>query len=147
MAYEGGIGGTIKALWSPDLTTRYGAESAARRASKIFYFLGGLFLLSFSVGAHYSEIIPRILAGDGYLLFFAILAVIMLCAAVLLPRGRGWQVGAVAAFLVGIAVVGSGNFIIWAIGLPFVAASVGGIRGGRALAADNFSDDLYETFA
>lgn len=41
MAYQGGIGGTFKNLWSPDLTTRAGALSGTQTASNVLFIIGG----------------------------------------------------------------------------------------------------------
>jgi hypothetical protein len=146
MAYEGGVGGTFKNLWSPDLTTRYGAASASRTASKIFLGIGLFYLLLFAGSAHYSELLARLLAGDAELLLFGSIAALMLSSGLLLRRGRGWPIATVAAILFGLAIIG-GGLIMWAIGAPFLAATIGGIRGAKALSKGQFSDDLYETFA
>jgi hypothetical protein len=144
MAYQGGIGGTIKGLFAPDLTTRYGAESASRFGAKIFIFMGGLFALG--VIFEPIQVASRLAAGDLDDLPVLLMTLLFLLAGGLVWHGRGWKVAALATFFFVMIVLG-GGLVMWAIGTPFVAAAIGATRAARACAKGEFDDDVLDIFA
>lgn len=147
MAYEGGVGGTFKNLWSPDLTTRAGALNAAQTASTALFVVAGLraFVLWISVGTHITSLIAQ--ANPIILLAIAEI-ILMLVAAAMLRQGRGVILAVIATLLYFLGVLLNGTIFSWIVGAVILGAMVGGVRGALALRrGKGFSDDVYDTFA
>jgi hypothetical protein len=148
MAYQGGIGGTFKNLWSPDLTTRAGALSGTQTASTVFFFIGGLRTLLLLLAFGPTLILQSIADGNMVIIIAVAVIVNMLFAAYLLRQGRGVIPAIIATILYFFDLLLGGNLLSWAIGALLLAAMIGGIRGAFALRrGTGFSDDTYETFA
>ncbi|WP_447765373.1 hypothetical protein [Sphingopyxis panaciterrae] len=148
MAYQGGIGGTFKNLWSPDLTTHAGALSAAQTASTALTIVATLSTLAlwFSVGT--DNLVRLIGEANPIVLITVAQIVLMLIAAALLRRGRGIIIGILATLLYLFGTILNGTPTSWIIGAVLLGAMVGGVRGAIALkSGKGFSDDVYETFA
>lgn len=146
MAYEGGIGGTFKTLWSPDLTTRAGALSAAQSASTALFVIavGRAFLLWVSTGTALTGLIAQ---GHPVILLALAEIGLMLAAAVMLRKGRGVILAVVATLLYFLGLLVSGTILGWVVGAVMLGAMVGGVRGALALRrGKGFTDDVYETF-
>ncbi|WP_257545675.1 hypothetical protein [Sphingopyxis sp. DBS4] len=148
MAYEGGVGGTFKNLWSPDLTTRAGALSAAQTASTALTIVAVLSSLGlwFSVG---TDNLMRLIGQANPVILIAVAQIIlMFVAAALLRRGRGIVVGILATLLYFLGTILNGTPTSWVVGAVLLGAMVGGVRGALALRrGKGFSDDVYDTFA
>jgi hypothetical protein len=148
MAYQGGIGGTFKNLWSPDLTTRAGALSAAQTASTALTIVATLSVLRlwFSVG---TDNLVRLIGDANPIILIAVAhIVLMFVAAALLRQGRGIIVGILATLLYFLSTILNGTPTSWIVGAVLLGAMVGGVRGAIALKrGEGFSDDVYETFA
>jgi hypothetical protein len=148
MAYQGGVGGTFKNLWAPDLTTRAGALSAAQTASTALTIVAALSLLRlwFSVGT--DNLIRLVGEADPFILVAIAQAALMFVAAALLRKGQGIIVGILATLLYFVGTILNGTPTSWIVGAVLLGAMVGGIRGVVALKrGTGFSDDAYETFA
>lgn len=148
MAYRGGIGGTFKNLWSPDLTTRAGALSGTQTASTVLFFIGGLRLVLLLLAWGPTLILRSILEGNAAVIITVAVIANMLLAAYLLRRGRGAIPAIIATILYFFDLLLGGNLFAWVIGALLLAAMIGGVRGALARRrGTGFSDDTYETFA
>lgn len=148
MAYQGGVGGTFKNLWSPDLTTRAGALSGTQTASTVLFLIGGLRTAILLVALGPTQIAQAIAAGNVFIIIAVAIIANMLLAAFLLRRGRGAIPAIIAAVLYFFDLLLGGNILSWVIGALLLAAMIGGVRGALALRrGTGFSDDTYETFA
>lgn len=146
MAYEGGIGGTFKSLWSPDLTTRAGALNAAQTASTALFIVaaGRALLLWLSVGTALTGLIAQ---GNPIILIALAEIVLMLAAAAMLRQGRGIILAILATLLYFLGLLVNGTIVGWVVGAVILGAMVGGVRGVQALRrGKGFSDDVYDTF-
>lgn len=147
MAYEGG---GLARIWSPDLTTRAGAEAAMDSAKFCFLIVAG-----------FRAIVYGVAAFAGGLAAIEVGAVAPLVAAVILidvivPLAAAWRLHlykgafmvpiATALYVLGIlAALNIGGLIVGAI---FTGVFVGGIRGAWALRrGTGFEDDHYATFS
>ncbi|MEM8697454.1 MAG: hypothetical protein AAGE05_15645 [Pseudomonadota bacterium] len=147
MAYQGGIGGTFKNLWSPDLTTRDGALSGTLTASNVLFFVGGLRTLVLVLVIGPAALWQSIAEGNLGVILAVVEIAIMLLAAFLLRRGKGVIPAIIATILYFLGLVASGNILSWIIGILLLAAMIGGVRGALALRRGTFSEDVSETFA
>jgi hypothetical protein len=148
MAYQGGIGGTFKNLWSPDLTTRAGALSGTQTASTVLFLIGGLRTAMLLLALGPTLIVQAALEGNAVVIITVAIIANMLLAAFLLRRGRGAIPAIIATILYFFDLLISGNILSWVIGALLLAAMIGGVRGALALRrGTGFSDDTYETFA
>ncbi|ENY82132.1 MULTISPECIES: hypothetical protein [Sphingopyxis] len=148
MAYEGGIGSTFKKLWSPELTTRAGALSAAQTASTALNIVATLSALRlwFTFG---TDPLVRLIGASNPVVLIAIAQILlMFVAAALLRQGRGIIPGILATLLYFVGAILWSTPTSWIVGAVLLGAMVGGIRGAIALKrGKGFSDDVYETFA
>lgn len=148
MAYQGGVGGTFKNLWSPDLTTRAGALSGAQTASNVLFIIGGLRTALLLVALGPTLILQAIIEGNVVVIITVAIIANMLLAAILLRKGRGAIPAIIATILYFFDLLLGGNILSWVIGALLLAAMIGGVRGSLALRrGTGFSDDTYETFA
>ncbi len=148
MAYQGGIGGTFKNLWSPDLTTRAGALSGTQTASTVLFIIGGLRAALLLLAFGPTQIAQAIVEGNVIVIITLAIVANMLLAAFLLRRGRGAIPAIIATILYFFDLLLGGNILSWVIGALLLAAMIGGVRGALALRrGTGFSDDTYETFA
>lgn len=148
MAYQGGIGGTFKNLWSPDLTTRAGALSGTQTASTVLFIIGGLRTAMLLLALGPTLIVQAVLEGNVVVIITVAIVANMLLAAILLRGGRGAIPAIIATILYFFDLLIGGNILSWVIGALLLAAMIGGVRGALALRrGTGFSDDTYETFA
>jgi hypothetical protein len=148
MAYQGGIGGTFKNLWSPDLTTRAGALSGTQTASTVLFIIGGLRTAMLLLALGPTLIVQAVLEGNIVVIITVAIVANMLLAAILLRGGRGAIPAIIATVLYFFDLLIGGNILSWVIGALLLAAMIGGVRGALALRrGTGFSDDTYETFA
>ncbi|PQM28724.1 hypothetical protein CVO77_09850 [Sphingopyxis lindanitolerans] len=148
MAYEGGIGGTFKTLWSPDLTTRAGALNAAQTASTALFIVAALSALRLWLSVGTDNLIRLVGEGELGTLITVGLVVVMLAAGMLLRRGRGLIVGTLAMLLYLVFALLNGSPTSWIVGAVLLGAMVGGLRGALALQRGvGFSDDTHDVFA
>lgn len=148
MAYQGGIGGTFKNLWSPDLTTRAGAQSAMDSASTVFSIVAGFRAVGVFLTAGVGPYLAAIAEGNVIALMIAGEIALMIVAAVMLRRGRGLIFAVIGAILYFLGLLANGNILSWVIGALLLGAMVGGIRGARAMSRNTgFDDELVDTFS
>ena len=148
MAYQGGIGGTFKNLWSPDLTTRAGALSGTQTASNVLFIIGGLRTVLLLIAFGPALILQAVMEGNVVVIITVAIIANMFLAAILLRSGRGAIPAIIATILYFFDLLLGGNILSWVIGVLLLAAMIGGVRGALALRrGTGFSDDTYETFA
>lgn len=146
MAYQGGVGGTFKNLWSPDLSTRDGALSGTQTASTVLFIIGGLRAVILLLAFGPVLILQSFAEGNVLIILSVIEVVILLIAAFLLRQGKGAIMAIIATVLYFLGMIFTVNIISLAIGILLLAALIGGVRGALALRRGQFSDDVSETF-
>lgn len=148
MAYQGGIGGTFKGLWSPDLTTRAGAMAACESAAFALFVVGGIKVLQLVFLPGLSVLFR--LAADGHPAALTLIATIALLflAAWRLKQGKGLILCIMMAIVYAVQLILFGTLPAWVLGALVLAACIGGIRGANALRRSaGFDDDVRDIFA
>jgi len=150
MAYEGG---GLLSIWTPDLSTRPGAEAAMDSAKFGFLIVAAFRIVVYGIAAYAGGLftgaavpsgLPTWLVGGMLLLDIAI----PLFAAWRLHvyRGAFFVPFATLLYVLGILMAPSIGAIV--IGAIFTAVFVGGIRGAWALRrGTGFQDDHYTAFS
>lgn len=144
-------------FWKVDLTTRDGAEGAARLGSLVSFIAAGLTILGalliyLGVGLPFGG---RTLHADNSAALVSILAGVAVEFAIFLITGfrlrahKGLVWGGLASLLIAIELVGKvlsvSIFGILINGVMLIAL-VNGVRGAWALRRDGFADDLGDVF-
>lgn len=149
MAYESG--GLLK-FFSPDLSTRPGAQSAMDSAKFCFLLVAGFRIVLYGIALGGGAVVLGMNAPSA--LTAAVIAA--LAVDIALPLFAAWRLHvyqgafvvpvATALYVIGILLAPSPAGIV--IGALFTAVFVGGIRAAWALRRNTgFEDDYYATFS
>ena len=137
------------ALWDADLTTRLGAQTAARTGAIAAFVFAGLGLLGAVLAAAFAMRTNPPLA-IGTIIGGLLEALVGVVAGFRLRSGKGMVWGGVTAALATLELIGKvvslqfGGLLIGGVVLVYL---VNGVRGAAALRRGPFADDDAETFA
>ena len=141
----------IRRFWSPDLSTRVGAESAMDSAKFCFLIVAGFRVLTYAIlllsGRSVAGINPLAATVPVLVAIAAIDVGLPLLAAWRLHVYKGAFAVPIVTALYALGILASLNPAGIVIGALFTAVSVGGIRGAWAVRRNTgFEDDYYGTF-